>query len=37
MEFVGDETCDKLIYKSSEGCRNKNTIITEGIPENNIN
>ena len=35
MEFVGCKTYDKLRLKSGEGCRNKNTIIKQGIPRRN--
>ena len=37
MEFVGYETCEKLICSSGEGCRNTNTIKKQGIPKININ
>ena len=37
MDFVGYKICDKLIWKSSEGCRNTNTIRKQGIPKSNIN
>ena len=37
MEFFGYETCDKLVWTSSENCRNKNTIIKQGIPKSNMN
>ena len=30
-EFVGYETCDKLIWTSGEGLRNTNTISKQGI------
>ena len=36
MELVGYETCDKLIWTSGEGCRNKYTIIKHGITKTNI-
>ena len=32
MEFVSYKTCEKLIWKSSEGCRDTNTIRKQGIP-----
>ena len=37
MEFVGYETCEKLIWTSIEGCMNTNTIRKQGIPRNNMN
>ena len=37
IEFVGYETCDKLIWTSGKGCRNTNTISKQGIPKININ
>ena len=37
MEFVGCETCDKLIWTSGDVCRNINTIIKQGIPISNMN
>ena len=37
MDFGGYETCDKLIWTSDEGCRNKNTISKQGIPKSNMN
>ena len=37
MEFVGYETCNKLIWKLSKGCRNNNKISKQGIPKSDIN
>ena len=37
MEFVGYETCEKLIWKSGEGCTNKNKTSKQGIIKNNTN
>ena len=37
MEFVGYETYEKLIWASSKGCINKNTISKQGIPIINMN
>ena len=37
MEFVGYETCEKLIWKSGEGYRNTHTISKQGIPRSNMN
>ena len=37
MGFVGYETCDKLIWKSGDGCRNTNTIIKQDITKSNMN
>ena len=37
MEFVGYETCDKLIWTSGKGRRNKNTITEIIIPKTNMN
>ena len=36
MDFFGYETCDKFIWTSGEGYRNKNKIIKQGIPKINI-
>ena len=36
-EFVGYETYEKLIWASSKGCINKNTISKQGIPIINMN
>ena len=33
MDFVGYETCDRLIWTSGEGCINTNTISKQGIPK----
>ena len=37
MGFFVYETCEKLIWTSDEGCRNKNIIIKQGIPKRNMN
>ena len=37
IEFFGDETHEKIIWTSCEGCRNKNTISKQGITRININ
>ena len=37
MEFIGYETCSKLIWKLSKGCRNKNEISKQGNPKSDIN
>ena len=37
MEFVGYDTCAKLIWISGEGNRNTNAIIKQGIPKINMN
>ena len=37
IEFVGYETCEKLIWKSGEGYRNTHTISKQGIPRSNMN
>ena len=37
MEFVGYDTCDKLVWTSVEGCRITNTISKQVITEININ
>ena len=37
MDFLGYETCDKLICTSGKGCRSTKTIIKQGIPNININ
>ena len=36
-EFVGYETCDKLIFPSGKGFRNTNTISKQVIPRINMN
>ena len=33
MEFVGYETCEKLIWTSGESCRNTNTTRKQGNPK----
>ena len=37
MEFVGYETCEKLIWKSGEGCTSKNKTSKQGIIKSNTN
>ena len=37
IEFVGYETCDKLILTSGEVCINTNAITKQGIPKRNMN
>ena len=37
MEFVGYGTCEKLIWTSGEGFRNKNAISKKCIPKINMN
>ena len=37
MEFVGYETCDKLIWTPGKGFRNKNTISKQDVPKINMN
>ena len=36
MDFIGNETCGKLIWVSDEGYRNTNTIRKQGIPKSDI-
>ena len=36
-EFVGYETCEKLIWTSGEGCRNKNITSKQVITKSSIN
>ena len=36
MEFVGYETCEKIMWKSGEGLINTNAISKQGIPKINI-
>ena len=37
MEFVGYETCDKILWTSDEGFRNTNTISKNGVPKQKLN
>ena len=37
MDSFDNETCEKLIWTSGEGCINKNTIRKQVIPKNNTN
>ena len=37
MEFVGYETCEKLVCTSGKGVRNTNTIIKEDVTKINTN
>ena len=36
-EFIGYETCDKLIWTSGKGCRKTNLISKQEIPKITIN
>ena len=35
MEFVGNETCDKLIWTPDKGYKKTNTISKQGTPKSN--
>ena len=37
IQFVGYETCQKLICTPCDSCRNTNKIRKQGIPKSNIN
>ena len=37
MFIFGYETCEKLIWTSGTGCRNKNALSKQGIPKINMN
>ena len=36
MEFVGFETCEKLMWTSVRGHKNKNKSSKQGIPKSNM-